>query len=95
MVLVKILKRRDAASVLVAVVIAMIISQPLTSTTIRLASNIAGVDNGAQGGYAPSGADWQTEYLFPVVWAIVQILVLEVVCWVYIGVVAVLRRAKK
>jgi hypothetical protein len=79
MILVKVLKRKDAASVLVAIVIAMIISQPLSTSTISLASKIAG-NNGGQFGY--SGGGWKDEYLFPVVWALLQLVVLEILAWV-------------
>lgn len=95
MVLVKILKRKDAASVLVAVLLAMILSQPLMTTTMRLAGNIAGTESGPYGSSGMGGTDWQSEYLFPAVWAILQILLLEILCWVYIWVLAVLRRARR
>jgi hypothetical protein len=81
MLIVKILKRRDAASILVAIILAMIISGPLMSTTGRLAGVISGVNNPI-GAYP--GGPWKEVYLSPVVWAIVQIIALEVLCWVYV-----------
>jgi hypothetical protein len=83
MVLVKILKRRDASSVLVAIVLAMIITQPLTSMTGKLASKISGLGGNNGYGYGP-GTGWKSEYLFPIVWAAVQIIVLEILAWVYV-----------
>jgi uncharacterized membrane protein len=83
MVLIKILKRRDAASIIVAILVAMIVSQPLSLTTSRLAGKISGVHNGF-GGYAVPGGGWKSEYLFPIVWALVQLLVLEILVWIYV-----------
>lgn len=80
MVLVKMLKRRDASSVLVAVLLAIIISQPLQNDTARLANKIVGI-NGA--GYG-AGGGWKNQYLVPVVWAILQIIVLEILAWIYV-----------
>ena len=81
MVLVKILKRRDAASVVVAIIIAMIISSPISSATVSLANKISGVSNG---GYNMTGGGWKNEYLFPVVWAILQLIILEILGWIYV-----------
>jgi hypothetical protein len=83
MVLVKILKRKDASSVLVAILLAMIITQPLNAMTIRLASKISTVSNGV-GGYGGPGGPWKNEYLFPLVWAILQIIILEILAWIYV-----------
>jgi hypothetical protein len=93
MVLVKILKRKDASSVLVAIILAMIISQTITSTTGTLASKIAFVHNGPFG-YGPSG-HWKDQYLFPIVWAIVQIIILEILAWVYIGATRPMGRKRR
>ena len=93
MVLVKILKRKDAFSVLVAVLLAMIISQPLTSTTIPLTNKI--VANHGSGPYGTGVGSWNNKYLFPIVWALLQILILEILGWVYIiGRKLASRRAK-
>ena len=83
MVLIKILKRRDAASVIVAILVAMIVAQPLSMMTQRLASKISYVNNGPYG-YAGPGNGWKNEYLFPLVWALVQLIVLEILAWIYI-----------
>lgn len=80
MVLVKILKRRDAASVVVAILLAMIISQPLSVATGSLASRIVDVHNNGYG----FGAGWKNEYLFPVVWAVLQLIILEILAWIYV-----------
>lgn len=83
MVLVKILKRKDASSVLVAIVLAMIVAQPLSMMTMRLASKIASANNG-QYGFSGPGGGWKNEYLFPLVWAVLQIIILEILAWVFV-----------
>lgn len=85
MVLVKILKRKDASSVLLAIVIAMLLQQPLVTMTGKPASIISGLSNSNQGyGYFGPGGGWKEQYLFPVVWFLVQIVALEVLAWVVI-----------
>jgi hypothetical protein len=83
MVLVKVLKRKDASSVLVAILLAMIVQQPLFMLTGKPASIISGL-HGNGGMYYGPGGGWQTQYLYPIVWVIVQILVLEILGWVYV-----------
>ena len=84
MVLVKILKRKDASSVLVAILVAMIVQQPLISLTGKPASIISGINGSQYGfGYGPGGG-WQSQYLFPIVWALLEIVILEVLAWVVI-----------
>jgi hypothetical protein len=80
MVLIKILKRRDASSVIVAILVAMIIQQPLLSTTGQLASKISLTHNGPFG----TSSYWKDAYLFPVVWALVEIIVLEILAWIVV-----------
>ncbi|HZP55277.1 MAG TPA: hypothetical protein VFB03_00705 [Candidatus Saccharimonadales bacterium] len=84
MILVKILKRKDASSVLVAIILAMIIQQPIVSMTGKPASIISGLSGPQYGfNYGP-GSGWQGEYLFPIVWALLEIVVLEVLVWIFI-----------
>jgi hypothetical protein len=90
MVLVKILKRRDASSVLIAILLAMIVASPLSTMTIRLASKISSV-NGQYGG---PGGGWKNEYLFPLVWAVLQIIALEILGWIYVLGTSPLKRKK-
>ena len=82
MYLVKVLKRKDASSIVAAILVAMIVSQLLLAVTMRWASWLSGQQNGASG-YAVPGSGWKGEYLFPVVWAVVQLLTLEVLIRVY------------
>lgn len=83
MVLVKILKRKDASSVLVAFLLAMVIQQPLFMLTGKPASIISGL-KGNQGFYYGPGGDWKSQYLFPVVWVIVQVVALEILAWIVV-----------
>lgn len=83
MMIIKILKRKDAASVIVAVVLAMIIVSFLPVVTGKLAGQISGLKEGQYLSYSTNGG-WKAEYLDPVVWAALQIILLEILCWVYV-----------
>jgi hypothetical protein len=83
MVLVKILKRRDASSVVVAILVATILLSVVQTIPAKWAGWISGLHNGQYPAYVSS--DWKAQYLFPVVYAILQLLVLEVLAWIYIG----------
>jgi hypothetical protein len=82
---IKVLKRRDASSVVVAIVIGLIVAQLLPSLTERLASVLSGVD-------VSVGAGWQDQYLQPVLNALVQLLLLEVILWVWTALVASMKK---
>lgn len=94
MVLVKILKRRDASSVIVAILIAMILSQPLTSMTGELASKISSLDGNGGFSYG-AGGGWQNQYLFPLVWAALQLIVLEILGWIYVYASRPIKKIKR
>lgn len=88
MVLVKILKRRDASSVILAILIALVISQPLNMMLGKPASIISGLSGKNNSGYffygyGPGGG-WQSQYLFPIVWVVLQLLVLEILGWIVV-----------
>jgi hypothetical protein len=85
MVVVKILKRRDASSVVVAVVVAIIVSGMLVAVTAHLAGWISGLSEGQYSNPA-SSTGWQEQYLYPVVQAALQLLALEVLGWLYVWV---------
>lgn len=84
MLLVKILKRRDASSILVAILVALILTQPIGEVTTRLAAKISDLSNGQYTGYAASGSGWKGEYLYPVVWALLQLILLEILAWIVV-----------
>ncbi len=86
MVVVKILKRKDASSLIVGVVIAMIVAQFLGTATLDLASKVANwqwQNNG--GGYAGPPNSFQVMYLQPFVAMLLELVFLEVLIWVYLG----------
>lgn len=91
MILVKTLKRKDAFSVMVAIIIAMIVQQPLMMMTAKPASILSGQNNQA---YGPGGS-WQLQYLNPIVWALLELIVLEVLCWVCLGLAKMSMKGKK
>ncbi|HET7320046.1 MAG TPA: hypothetical protein VFI84_00495 [Candidatus Saccharimonadales bacterium] len=90
MILVKVLKRKDASSVIVAILVAMIVSQLLTFVTARWSAWLSG--QGSRYGYATPGSGWKGEYLFPVVSALVQLLVLEIIVRLYIWVTSAVKK---
>ncbi len=76
----KVLKRKDAVSVIVSVVLAMVIVQTLPALTARLAQVLSGERISA----ASAGANWQEQYLLPLVSALCQVVALEVLLRVYV-----------
>jgi hypothetical protein len=81
MVIVQILKRKDASSVVVAIVLGLILLTLLSSVTGELSAKISGTAD--LGGYAGSPS-WKLTYLQPVVAAALQVIALEVLGWVYV-----------
>ena len=92
MVVVKVLKRKDAASVIVAVVVALIVLQLLGTVTPHWAGWISGLDKGQYASSTVPGTGWKGEYLYPSVLAAVQLLALEVLGWIYIWASAVFKQ---
>jgi len=86
MVLVKILKRKDGASLIVGVILAMIAVQTLPILTARLAGNLLGLEDGQFVSYGLPGAGLAATYLQPILSAFLQILLLEAIAWVYVWV---------
>jgi hypothetical protein len=84
--IVKVLKRKDAASVIVAVVVAMVLVPLLSSLVGELSRIVSGLNEGQVFGYAQTtpGTGWQGEYLFPVVFAALQLIALEVLIRLYV-----------
>jgi hypothetical protein len=86
MVLIKILKRKDASSVIIAIIVAMVLMGFLQTITNRWAIKIAHVN------YGPQVFHWKEDYLMPVIWLLLQLLVLEVLCWLWIWGVAAFKK---
>ena len=95
MIIVKVLKRKDAASIAVAVVLAGIITQLLPSLTSHLAGLLLGLREGTYISYASPGSDFKTQYLYPVVLAVLEILLLEILIWLYVLLGGVFKDRKK
>jgi hypothetical protein len=95
MILVRILKRKDASSIVVAVVIGLIIVNLLPHLTGELANNISGAPDGQTFTGNFPGAAWEATYLQPVVWAALQLIALEVLSWIYLIVAKIVSKVPK
>lgn len=89
MVIVKILKRKDASSVLVAIVLAFAVSTFLAALTVDLSSKISGLDSEMQ-----AYRTWQEAYLQPAVMLLLQIVFLEVLAWIVLGLKELMKNSK-
>lgn len=76
----KILKRKDAASLIVAILLAMILAQLITPLTARLAQ----VLSGPKVSMASNGIGWQPRYLYPIINVTLQIMTLEGLIRLYV-----------
>ena len=65
----------------VAIVVALIITQLLSSVMSELATKLAGIES-----VRNISSDWKSTYLQPVFYAALQLLLLEVLTWIYIWV---------
>jgi hypothetical protein len=92
MVLIKVMKRKDAASVFVAIVLAFIIMQLLSQLTMPLANLVS---SGSGAPYYPQNPDALGAYLHPLAWAVLQIALFEVLSMLYVGVMQLVRQPKK
>lgn len=88
MVTYHILKRKDASSVVVAIVLAFIINQLLSVLTHELAYKLSMADDGYG---SMSGVGWQTAYLQPLISVVLQVLALELLLIGYVYVSGKLR----
>ena len=77
MILVKFLKRMDAVSVVVAIIVALILSQMINTIVGPWANRLSTVG-------PHQSVDWHNQYLYPVVAAALQLLLLEVLGWVLV-----------
>lgn len=72
MYIVKVLKRRDAASVVVAIVLGFILITLLPVLTTDLASFLSGITDRAN-------LDWRSDVVQPIINSFLQIIVLEAI----------------
>lgn len=94
MVLVKILKRKDAASLIIAIIVATAISQALFQMTFQPAADLIGADNpGGDGGFY--GPGWKITYLQPLVALALQLVVLELLARITILVISKTKKSNR
>ncbi|MBX4197609.1 hypothetical protein KW801_03595 [Candidatus Saccharibacteria bacterium] len=85
MILVKVLKRKDASSVVVAVAVGLVIFTFVSSITERLASRLSSRN-------PQPVVDWHSQYLYPLVLAVLELLVLEILGWLYVWAVVGMKK---
>ncbi len=85
MLIYKVLKRKDAASVIVAVVIALLLMTALNIWSLDITSEITGSDGPYGSGF---GGGWKDQYLNPAVSLAVQLVFLEALLWLWVGVLS-------
>ena len=78
MYIVKVLKRKDGAALIVGVVVALIVSNLLTSTTADWSNRIADTNS--------TGPGWHQAYLFPIVFALLQLIAFEILIRIYVAI---------
>ncbi len=83
MEILRILKKSNIYSVIIAIIIATAVGSAMMMTLQEPATLLSGVDRnelyGGAGGYQ-GGPGWQTMYLQPVILLVLQIIVLEILC---------------
>lgn len=96
MYIIKVLKRKDAASVILAIWTAMQLMQLTAVPTSRLVGKLTGIGDSSfqyYGGYGVSS--WRNEYLSPFISFIVQVVALEVLIRVFVWLHPYLVRKSK
>lgn len=87
MYIVKILKRRDAASVVVAVVLALILLGILSTLTSDLATYLSGIET--------TGTEWRENIVLPLIQGALEIILLEALLRIVIYVRPMFVRRKR
>lgn len=91
--IVKVLKRKDGASLVVGVAVAFIVVNFVSGVTIHLTQKISEI--GSDTKFTQPLGDWRVSYLTPIVAMILQLIVLELLIWVYVWLHSQLENAKK
>ena len=86
MLVIKVLKRKDASSVVLAIVIGSLLLQFVQTVTNYLAIKISHVN------YGTITYHWKQELLLPAVWLVLGLVALELVCWIYVWVTMPLKK---
>lgn len=98
MYIIKVMKRKDASSIVVAIWLAMSLMQLTSIPTYRLSNWISGWGahdwSGLYGSGAP-GADWRNEYLNPFVSFLIQVIALEILIRLFVFIHPLFVRKKK
>lgn len=80
MYIVKVLKRKDAASVMLAIILSLILLQPLQSIPSGWAAKLV-IESGTdplQTSYFPGQGDWKLVYAYPLLTLIIQLVLIEI-----------------
>lgn len=80
----KVLRRGDAASVVVAVVLGMALAQFTQALAGNLSGPLSGLNDGQYYTMSPPGVGWRGEYLQPLVALALELIVLEALLWIYV-----------
>lgn len=86
----KVLKRKDAASVIVAVAVGMLLYQFVSHIGVALADRFSTFEVDGVG-----SPDWQDHYLVPFIALLVQLLLLEAVIWLYSAINAAVSKGRR
>ena len=80
MVTIKVLKRKDGASLVAGVILAVITASFVSAITQSLAQKISysNLNN-------YSGPSWQVAYLYPLVWFLLELIVVEIIVRIYVA----------
>ena len=87
---IKVLKRKDASSLIVAIVIAQILGLFLSAITSDLAGRVSGF-----GGPEGSFGTWKGMYFQPILWVVLQLIALEILIWVYVFARSLVAKKRK
>lgn len=97
MYITKFLKRKDAASLIVAIPLAFMILQTLPQLTSRVTEFLTGLGSDHMyNGYPGPNNDWRMTYVQPIVSVIVQVILLEFIlrAFVYLHPMVVQKKRK-
>jgi hypothetical protein len=90
MVIIRVLKRKDGASLVVGVALGLLLANLLTVLPQDLAFRISGLETNAGGALG-----WKSTYLQPILVFLLQVILLEILVWIYVWVVDALKPTKK
>jgi hypothetical protein len=78
--IIKVLKRKDGAALVVGVALAITIANFLTTITFQLSLKLSDMSASAN----QESGGWRTSYLEPLIGLILSIIALELLVWVYV-----------